>query len=107
MGGAARCGALAGSTSSSSASSSIQLSSMDEDEWEATYGISPLQYGISLQQGVRETMEDAAQVVPHGRYGFFFASEPPAACCSVSAVTQCLGAAHANRLMRRHRQGPA
>lgn len=49
---------------------------MDEEEWESTYGISPLQYGISMQQGVRETMEDAAQVVPHGRYGFFFASEP-------------------------------
>ena len=50
---------------------------MDEDEWVATYGQQPLRYGISLEQGVRETMEDAAQVVPHGRCGFFFASERP------------------------------
>lgn len=35
---------------------------MDEEEWEATYGLSPLKYGISLEQGLRETMEDATQV---------------------------------------------
>ena len=63
---------------------------MDEDEWESTYGLSPLLYGISLEQGMRETMEDAAQVVPHGRYGFFFASECGSAsydvCCALVAA---------------------
>lgn len=70
-GGAWRTAALAPASSSS-----MQLSSMDEEEWVATYGQAPLRYGISLEQGARETMEDAAQVVPHGRCGFFFASAP-------------------------------
>lgn len=56
-------------------SSSATASSLDGEAWEATYGQSTLRYGISLEQGVRETMEDAAQVVQHGRCGFFFASE--------------------------------
>lgn len=61
--------ALAGSSSSYA-----QASSQDEEAWEATYGQPVLRYGISLEQGVRETMEDAAQVVPAGRCGFFFAT---------------------------------
>jgi hypothetical protein len=44
-----------------------------------------MRYGISLEQGVRETMEDAAQVVQHGRCGFFFASE----CDAVQAGEAC------------------
>ena len=104
-----RCAALAGSTSSSASSGYIHTASMDEEEWQETYGVEPLRcvrlrgvwanfraltnrwphvccppclpsparcrYGISLEQGVRGTMEDAAQVVPHGRCGFFIASE--------------------------------
>lgn len=66
------CGAVA---SSSGSLGSIQMSSMDEEEWQEAYGLSPLKYGVSLEQGVRETMEDAAQIVPHARYGFFMASE--------------------------------
>lgn len=71
-------GALAGS-STSSGSTFSQTSSLDEDAWEEAYGHSALRYGMSLEQGLRETMEDAVQVVPHGRYGFFFASEFAAA----------------------------
>lgn len=62
--------ALAGSSSGYA-----QASSQDEEAWEATYGQPVLRYGMSLEQGVRETMEDATQVVPAGRCGFFFASE--------------------------------
>lgn len=57
-----------------SSSSSVAASSLDEADWEQAYGHSALRYGISLEQGVRETMEDAVQVVPHGRHGFFFAT---------------------------------
>jgi hypothetical protein len=65
-----RVGALAGS-------SSLSISSVDEAAWEKAYGRSALPLGISLEQGARETMEDAVQVVPHGRHGFLFASESP------------------------------
>ncbi|KAL4422071.1 hypothetical protein ABPG77_001539 [Micractinium sp. CCAP 211/92] len=61
--------ALAGSSSSYA-----QASSQDEEAWEATYGQPVLRYGMSMEQGVRETMEDAVQVVPAGRCGFFFAT---------------------------------
>ncbi|KAL4458266.1 hypothetical protein ABPG75_013131 [Micractinium tetrahymenae] len=65
-----------GSTPAAVAGSSsyAQASSQDEEAWEATYGQPVLRYGTSLEQGVRETMEDAAQLVPAGRCGFFFAT---------------------------------
>lgn len=67
-----RANALAAGSTSTSIT---QAGSLDEEEWEQMYGQSALRYGVSLEQGLRETMEDAAQVVPHGRCGFFFASE--------------------------------
>lgn len=75
--------ALAGSSSSYA-----QASSQDEEAWEATYGQPVLRYGMSMEQGVRETMEDAVQVVPAGRCGFFFASECDPAMCSTVVATE-------------------
>lgn len=67
-------GVLVAGSSSASSSSSVATSSLDGDAWEELYGHSALRYGISMEQGLRETMEDATQVVPHGRHGFFFAT---------------------------------
>ena len=72
------------------ASSSSPPSTLEGEAWEAAHGQATLRHGLSLEQGLRETMEDAAQVVPNGPCGFLFASEapaaahlPPAACCTL------------------------
>jgi hypothetical protein len=49
-----------------SSSASVELSKDDE-----------VRYGVSLQQGPRETMEDVVDVVEKAHCGYFFAGEPP------------------------------
>ena len=71
------------------ASSTSPAGTLEGEAWEAAHDQPTLRYGLSLEQGLRETMEDAAQVVPNGPCGFFFASEPPRlrlCCCLLPAL---------------------
>lgn len=50
------------------------LDAPDTEDWDAQFGSQgPLPYGVSAQQGPRETMEDFVTVVPKGRCGFLYA----------------------------------
>ena len=62
-------------SSSMRTAAAASASTLAGEAWEQAYGQPVLRHGVSLEQGLRESMEDAAQVVPHGRCGFFFASE--------------------------------
>jgi hypothetical protein len=52
----------------------VAFESEDEDSWDSKYGEDGvLEYGVAIQQGPRDTMEDFVTIVPKARCGFLFA----------------------------------
>lgn len=54
----------------------VAFETSDEDGWDAKYGEdSVLQYGVAIEQGPRDTMEDFVSIVGRARCGFMYAGK--------------------------------
>lgn len=54
----------------------VAFETSDEENWDTKYGEeSTLEYGVAIEQGPRDTMEDFVSIVGKARCGFMYAGK--------------------------------